>query len=79
MKLAIVDQRQDITRSFKELELGEVFEYLESIYIKTGVSVNESNAVDFKNGAEDIIRLDAEVKPLRATLVIESDNGEENW
>lgn len=61
---------------FKNLEIGAVFEYLDSFYIKTGVSTSEPNAVDLGSGAEDIIRLDAEVEPVTAELVITDDERE---
>lgn len=55
---------------FRDLAIGDVFEYLEAIYIKTGVTVSDPNATDLKSGQEDIIRLDAEIEPVNAVLVI---------
>lgn len=68
--LKITDNRVTKRTTFKRLSIGELFEYLESFYIKTGLYETEANAVDLQRGADDIVRLDAEVEPIDAELVI---------
>lgn len=68
--MKITDKRVDYRVDFRSLVVGEVFEYLGAFYIKTGVSASEPNAVDLKNGEEDIVRLDAEVDLLNAELIV---------
>ena len=68
--MRITDTRVNCKTWFKLLHVGDVFEYLESFYIKVGVSDNEENAVDLRDGQFDIIRLDAEVDVLDAELVV---------
>ena len=68
--MKITDQRLDCKSSFRQLCIGDVFEYVEAFYIKTGVAENAPNAVDLRNGRGDIIRLDAEVDLLDAELIV---------
>ena len=68
--MRITDTRINCKTWFKLLHIGDVFEYLESFYIKVSVSGNEVNAVDLSNGEFDVIRLDAEVDVLDAELVV---------
>lgn len=68
--MQITDNRINCKTWFRQLAIGDVFEYLEAFYIKTGLSDNEENAVDLKTGSSDIIRLDAEVDLLDAELII---------
>lgn len=68
--LKIIDNRITHKASFRSLAVGDYFEYLETYYIKTGLYDTEANAVDLKNGADDIVRLDAEVEPVEVELHI---------
>lgn len=68
--MQITDNRINCKTWFKQLHVGDVFEYLESFYIKVSVSGNEVNAVDLSNGEFDVIRVDAEVDVLDAELVV---------
>ena len=74
--MIITDTRENVKQWFKCLPVGEIFEYLETFYIKTGISANEANAVDLLNGASDIIRLDAEVDVLDAELIVRQKGAE---
>ena len=68
--LSITDRRATHDTTFKLLQKGEIFEYLEKFYIKTGVSQECVNAVDLQNGCEDIVRLDAIVEPVDVQMII---------
>lgn len=68
--MRITDTRVNCKTWFKQLRIGDVFEYLESFYIKVSLSGNEVNAVDLSNGQFDVIRVDAEVDVLDAELVV---------
>ena len=74
--MKIRDERAEKKTWFKNLATGDTFEYLNCIYIKTGITQSEPNAVDLKNGAEDIIRLDADVEQVSAELVVKSNEEE---
>lgn len=71
--MKIRDERIEKKTWFKNLAVGDTFEYLNCIYIKTGITPSEPNAVDLLNGSEDIVRLDAEVEPVHAELVIKTE------
>jgi hypothetical protein len=67
-KMKVIKLDMDNKTEFRLLEVGDVFEYLEEFYIKTGVSATKFNAVDLLTGSVDIIRLDAEVDAMDAEI-----------
>lgn len=75
--MKIQDNRFSSSEWFKSLPMGATFEYLGAFYMKTGVSQSEPNAVDLQTGSVDIIRLDADVTPVRAVLTIEENESED--
>lgn len=68
--MKIKDIRIDGRARFKTLAIGAVFEYLESYYIKTGITDIGANAIDLSNGVADSINIDAEVSELDAELIV---------
>ena len=74
--MRVIDNRPHDTEWFKYLEIGQPFEYLGSCFIKTGITASEPNAVDLHTGSVDIIRLDADVKAVNATIIISDDKGD---
>lgn len=69
-KMEITDNRENTKEWFKNLLIGDVFEYHESFYIKTSISEGEVNAVDLMKGSFETIQLYAEVDALDAELIV---------
>lgn len=69
--MKIIDDRTNRDQWFKALELGQVFDYLDTIYMKTGITENEPNCVNLSNGSVDTFRLTTKVEPLDARLTVD--------
>ena len=70
--MVIVDKEQDSIMSFGEIEVGEVFRYNNSLYLKIDLHSRDGvNAYDFSEGELDYFHVDRMVQAVNATLTIE--------